>query len=461
MFEQVSVIFKLEEHLVSLARDHQGLAVILILILLIIGTNVVIAQAIELKKFIAGSWVRSRLFWIGAVAFIGAMLFLSVQIVGDLKESAEPVPKIVEDSTTAIGQPLRLQWTYQRPSSRFEIESSKNYSFSDDRKRQGYRNGNLLQVENVNDIRYWRVRAVDSDNRKLSGWSKPVQIANYDSSLIRIRKTGFVTVFMSDSINEAFFKFEMKDANSTLRGYDVAIANEVVRNLGSKLKIASPLNLTRIHVTWQELLSAPTDGRADMIISTITASSDREEKFGLKFSKPYYCTTQSIVSRSSLPAKPQVAQIIANRKIGAQSQTTSENLLKEFVSENPGVQSVTFKQTDDMISALMSGQIDYGFTDTPFARAAQKIFRGLEVRELIEPSDFPKAAKAEEREQKYAIAVRAGEDELIAAIDQIVDGMREHRLSELVAAAVRDFSSRGGPQDVVTKHSDPSNCRAD
>jgi ABC-type amino acid transport substrate-binding protein len=461
MFENVSVIFKLEEHLVSLAQANPAIAVILTFVLIVVGANVIVTQVLEFRKFLRGRWIHHWLAWVGLAAGLCAVLLLSINIVQSLKESTEPVPKIVEESTTVIGQPLRLQWTYQRPSSRFEIESSKDASFGQELKREGYRNGNLLQIESVNDTRYWRVRAVDSDNNKISGWSVPVRIAQYDSSLIRIQKTQFVSIYMSDSINEAFFKFEAKDANSTLKGYDVAIADEIVKNLNVKLGIAEPLGRTRIHVAWQELLSAPSSGRADMIISTITALTGREEKLGLKFSKPYYCTTQSLVYRSPMSSKLAVPQMIANKRVGAQSQTTSESLLKAFILEDQSVQSLPYKQTDDMIAALVNSQIDYGFTDTPFARAAQRSFRGLEIRELTDPIDFPNGAKPEQREEKYAIAVRAGESELINAINQIIDDMREGRLGELLEAAIRDFDSRSGRQTMsINKKNDPSDCRA-
>jgi ABC-type amino acid transport substrate-binding protein len=460
MFEQVSVIFKLEEHLLSLAKENPGLAVILIFALIVVGANVVISQIIEFRKLLRGGWLQHRAAWIALAAGLCVVLFLSFRIVDTLRESTEPVPKIVEDTTTVIGQPLRLQWTYQRPSSRFEVQSAKDASFTHDTRREGYRNGNLIQIASSNDTRYWRVRAVDPDNKKESGWSVPVRIAHYDSSLTRIQNTHFVTVYMSDSINEAFFKFEAKDANSTLKGYDVAIADEIVKNLNAKLRIAEPLHQARIHVAWQELLDAPGNGSADIIISTITAFAAREEKFGLKFSKPYYCTTYSLVSQSPQSAKLPLPQIVAGKRVGVQSETTSERLLADFMEEDKSVQSVPYKQTDDMIAALVNKKIDYGLTDTPFARAAQRSFRGLEVRELTDAADFPKLTKPESRQQRYAVAVRAGESELIGAIDQIIDDMREGRLAELRDAAVQEFNGRGGnPAIAVNKNGDPSDCR--
>ena len=463
MLDNVSVLFKLEEQLLALVKANPGLAVALVFVILLVGANIAVTQILEFRKYLHGQWLRRPLAWVGLAAGACVVLVLSTGIVRVLRESTEPVPALEEEPpTTFVGVPLRLQWSYVRQAPRFEIQSSKDASFAQEVRQEGYRNGSMIRVNGINASRYWRVRAVDSANAKMSGWSAPIKIDHYDSSLIRIQKTGLVSIYMSDSINEAFFKFEAKDVNSTLKGYDVAIADEITKNLGPKLGIKEPLKPVRLHVAWQDLLDAPASGKADIIISTITAFPEREAQFGLKFSRPYYCTTHSLVYRAPQKANLPVPQLIAGKRVGVQSKTTSEALLKEFIAENSAIQAVPFKQTDEVISALVGNKIDYGFTDTQFARAAQPSYQGVEVRELIDPADFPSATKPERRTQKYAIAVRAGETELIDAIDQIIDEMRKDRLGELLEAAVREFNVRlGRPAMSVGKQDDPSTCRTD
>jgi predicted tellurium resistance membrane protein TerC len=50
MFENVSVIFKLEEHLVSLAQANPAIAVILTFVLIVVGANVIVTQVLEFRK---------------------------------------------------------------------------------------------------------------------------------------------------------------------------------------------------------------------------------------------------------------------------------------------------------------------------------------------------------------------------------------------------------------------------
>ena len=83
--------------------------------------------------------------------------------------------------------------------------------------------------------------------------------------------------------------------------------------------------------------------------------------------------------------------MIANKRVGAQESTTSEKLLNQFILEDKSIKLVTEKQAADAGSDLVNNRIDYGITDTQFALAEQRKYPSpLEVRELINPEDFPK-----------------------------------------------------------------------
>jgi ABC-type amino acid transport substrate-binding protein len=459
----LEALLKGTEYFYVLARDYPILATIVFLGVLFIGANFIFSQIAEFKKIFQSQWIHSRIVKIGVPIAVCAAAILSWEVVQFTKESTEPVPKIDEKlPATFIGVPLQLQWTYQRPSSRFEIESSKNSTFSEDPKKEGYRNGSFIQKEHVNDTRYWRVRAVSFDNQKMSGWSSPIQIAHYDSSLLRIKKTHKIRVYMSDSLNEAFFKFEAKDVNSTVRGYDVAIMDEIVKKLPARLGIDRLLNNPTTYVAWEDLLSAPSTGLADVIISTITSTTEREGKFSIKFSEPYYCTTHSVVYRLPKLSQP-IPQMIANKRVGVQKETTSEKLLQQFVSENQTIRTVNEGQVAKLGVALRNNRIDYAITDTEFALAEQRKYpNSLEVRELISKEDFSKLTEPEDRVQKYAVAVRADEKDLIEAINQIIGEMRAKTLGALLEGAIKEFyTDRGDPRDapVIDATKDPSECR--
>jgi ABC-type amino acid transport substrate-binding protein len=461
MLDKLSTILKGQEYFIVLARDYPVIAAIVVLGVIAIGANLIFSQIAEFRKIFQSQWIHSRVAKIGLPVAVCVAAVLSWEVVQVAKESLEPIPNMVPTKTaTFIGQPISLQWVYERQSPRFEIQSSKNESFSQDVRTEVYGYGNFVQIEReVNDVRYWRVRAVNSDDEKMSGWSYPIRIAHYDSTLTRIKKTGYVNVYMSNSFNQSFFKFVAKDLRS-LRGYDVAVIREIVKRLAAQLGIDTPLSSGPIHVAWAKLLDAPTEGLADIIISTITAAPGREAEFKIRFSKPYYCTTYSVIYRSPRSAQP-IPQIIANKRVGAQESTTSEKLLNQFILEDKSIKPVTEKQAADAGSDLVNNRIDYGITDTQFALAEQKKYAApLEVRELIHPEDFPKGTAAEERVQKYAVAVRSEDTELIEAINKIIDEMRAKTLGELLDGAVKEFySDRPRDAPLIDKTKDPSECR--
>jgi ABC-type amino acid transport substrate-binding protein len=462
MLENLGTIFKAHEYFIVLVRDYPIFAAIAVLGVIVIGANLIFSQVAEFRKIFQSRWIHSRAAKIGLPVAFCAAAVLSWEVVQVAKESLEPIPNMEPAKTaTFIGRPIPLQWVYERPSSGFEIQSSKNESFNQDVRTEGYWSGNFVQIlREVNDVRFWRVRAVNSDNEKISGWSKPISIAHYDGTLTRIKKTGYVNVYMSDSFNQSFFKFAAKDLKSPPRGYDVAVIREIVKRLPARLGINAPLRYGPIYVTWTKLLNAPAENLADIIISTITAAPDRETEFKIQFSKPYYCTRYSVIHRPPRSAQP-IPQIIANKRVGAQKGTTGEKLLNQFILEDKSIKLVDEKQASDAGADLLDNRIDYGITDTEFALAEQRKYAvPLEVRELINPEDFPKGTKDEERVQKYAVAVRSGEPELIEAIDKIIDEMRAETLGALLEDAVKEFySDRPRDAPVIDRTKDPSECR--
>jgi ABC-type amino acid transport substrate-binding protein len=117
-----------------------------------------------------------------------------------------------------------------------------------------------------------------------------------------------------------------------------------------------------------------------------------------------------------------------------------------------------------MVEALANHVIDVGLTDTPFARAAQWDYGTdkLALKELSRPEDFPKELEPERRFERYAIAVRDGENELIDAIDKAIEQMREKKLAELLETAAEEFyATKGGATrnlPMFDRKQDPSNC---
>jgi ABC-type amino acid transport substrate-binding protein len=452
-----SSLLQIRDKLTALSSTNPAVATFLIFIMSFIGLNIVATQTIELQRKFLGEWRHNVGAWIGLAA--GALLagILSVGIVIDLRKAASPVPVMVVDTDTVIGRPLLLSWKYDSQGeeiAHFEVQGARGRSFQDI-ERTLYRSGRATLIKSINKKLYWRVRAVDENKAAIGNWSVPVRITQYDDSLERIKDTRSVSVYVSSALDQGFFEFE--DNQGNLKGYDLAVIQHIVENLGDRLQIAGPLAFNPVAVDWQTLLDAPKTGHADIIISAITALSAREDDYGIKFSKPYYCTTQSLIFKAGV-LKERIGNAIENKRIGVVSKTTSEDMIRKF----PGKFNV--KSYDDgvqMIADVAKGEVDFAMIDTPLAKGAELQYgrEKLNFKELIDDEDFPKAIGPERRQEKYAVAVRSGEQKLIGAVNGIIEEMRTQTLQQFLQTAMSDFYQTKKEQSApLDARADPSVC---
>jgi ABC-type amino acid transport substrate-binding protein len=449
-------LLQLRDKLTVLSSTNPVMATVLIFIMSFVGVSIVATQTIELQKKFLGEWRRNVFAWIGLAT--GALVagMSSVGIVLDLRRASSPVPVLLADTDTVIGLPLLLSWKYDsREESvvQFEVQGSTTRNFQEIYKTF-YRSGRATLVGSVNKKLYWRVRAVDERRAALGNWSQPVRITQYDDALKRIQDTRSVHVYVSNALNQGFFEFE--DDNGTLKGYDLAVIRHIVERLSDRLKIGGPLAFNPVAVDWQSLLDAPKRGRADIIVSAITALSTREDNHGIKFSRPYYCTTQSLIFRTKTLKEP-ISEAIENKRIGVVSKTTSEEMIRSFGK-------VTVRPYDDgeqMIADVAKGEVDFAMIDTPLAKGAQLQYgkEKLNFRELIDDKDFPEAVSQERRQEKYSVAVRSGEGKLIDAINEIIEEMRKEKLREFLQDAAAEFYQTKKEQSAPPDgRPDPSTC---
>lgn len=470
ILEQFGAFFQLQEQLTALSRTNPVLAGIVIFIIAIVVTNVIVTQAIELKNKFFGQWRPGALAWTGLGAGFCLAALISAGTVLNLRQTTASAPVLDKDLDIVVGRPLFLKWNYPNKNARFEIQSSEDPSFLAGVETYTA-DGEYLQAENINGKRFWRVREIDVSDQPASPWSQSIPIIQYETTFKRIQATRSVSVYTSNSINEGFFKFYVKKGGKQIpKGYDIAIIEEIVKRLPPLLGIEGPLKQDIKRVKWHELLAAPKSGRADVIISSITSFPQREDDFGIKFSAPYYCTTQSLIYRPPQSSKP-VLEMIERRKVGVQGQTTSQDIVKQFRKQLPDDKKFELKEDFDnagsMVDALMNHVIDVGMTDTPFARAAQwqNGTEKIALKELTKDEDFPKGTGPEQRFDRYAIAVRDGETRLIDAINKILDEMREEKLAQLLEKAVGEFyaTKDGEPRNLpmFDRKKDPSVCGAE
>ena len=411
-----------------------------------------------------------------ACAIIGGILAilaggLSFALWPHAKTAANTIPHWSFKGNLFVGQPIPLAWTYDQRGNAgdsgkaplpilFEIASAADTNFKSDNHVETYADGSHKFIGRVNATRYWRVRAVDGQSKApLSGCSDIAEITQYDSAFDRIKATRKILVYVSNAENQGFFKW-VNDRG--FQGFDISLA-KLIADSASKT-FGATIAPVLVPVPWGDLLRTPADGGADLLISSISKRDDRRGQFRIDFSDTYYCATQALMFRQGTPEGP-IRDMVAGKTIGVQESTTTEKLANDMAEGNM-FHVKGFDTTENLVSALLQYQVDFGLVDTPFAFVAQLQNRAgdrslLATKELT-TEDFPSNIPKQEQSEEYAVVVRQGEFELLSLVNQVIAAAkRDGSLVRLLDQAVRDYATAFGTSDDVEKAAErptPSDC---
>lgn len=461
--EQFGTLLKLREQLTTLSNDRPLVAGVLIFLMIIVATKIIVSQLIDFFRTF-GSWARRPVVVLPLILGLSVAGLASAGLVLDLRRNSQSVPIIEIDSDTVIGPTLNLRWKYDKTAPRYQVQSAVNKTFSIGAREEGYTDGVFIPKDHVNAARYWRVRAVGLDNAPSSDWSASILATQYDSSFNRISETGRLRVNVSNSHNQGAFKF-LK--GGVYAGYEIDLITEIVAALPQQLNLGRKVDFSPEPIPWANLLDAPQRGRADLIVATISARKDREEKHRLRFTQPYYCTTLSVVFRPSTRTRP-IREMLGGRSVAVQEGTTSEiyiEALNRDMKGNAPAKIIRQPESRSVIDLVVSGGADFAITDTPFASADQ-MARGahlIRLLELTSPDDFSDDTPFEGRVDYYAIGLRDTEQELLDAINKSIQSMRARRLGELIDEANKTYARHmqlSEAMEAIPNRPDPTVCPA-
>jgi ABC-type amino acid transport substrate-binding protein len=461
-------LWNLHDRFLKLVQEYPAIGTMLIVLvitgLLYTAYKTVASFANDLMRWLSAPRTAIGLFC-GAAAVTVFSAFLTHLIL----YYNEPAPAFTHHNKTPfVAEAAYLKWTYKPNETAdqflYQIEGADDAEFLSNKRVEAYTDVPFYPVVDfLNGVRHYHVRAVQFETKKpLSRWSEATRLEQYASAASRIRKTGIVTVFVSQSYDQGIFKF-VKDG--LYNGFDIKLMKAIVERLPRQLGMdeTSSLKVQIRSVKWDELLNSPSEGRADVIISSITSLQERVESNHIHFTEPYYCTTQSLVYRGK-KSFHEIKSALKSKTIGVQKGTTSELLLHALRTEAGGDSAFNitlFPEASGMLESLLSSasQIDFGFTDTPFAIAAalrNNTEESSPVQYLpLSAKDVPQKVEPVE---KYAIAVRFGEAKLLSAINTVLAELRRNGTADnLFKASVQEFAGTW-TDDLAANHSLPSEC---
>ena len=196
-------------------------------------------------------------------------------------------------------------------------------------------------------------------------------------------------------------------------GVDVEVCRAIAERLGKPLQI--------VNVDFDAVIASVVSGKADLAAAGLTVTEDR--KRSVDFSEPYLTTGIVIIYRKDKPVLSGAA--CKGKRVGVQGGTTSDEYVVNELHEEPE----RFRSDAEAVVALKGGRCDVVICDQILARNCIRGMPELALSDLITT-------------ESYAIAVRKGRSDLLAAVNATLrelksDGRLDRWLGEYIAEADR------------------------
>ncbi|MCD7885090.1 MAG: transporter substrate-binding domain-containing protein [Lachnospiraceae bacterium] len=231
-------------------------------------------------------------------------------------------------------------------------------------------------------------------------------LADDQSALDRILEDGKIVM----ATDAAWPPFEFMEGENVI-GVDVAIAQDIADGLGVELEV--------INVAFDSLSLYLENGEADIAIAAITVTEDRAE--AMEFSDTYCESSQYIVVRED-DDNVETIEDLAGYAIGVHLGTTGDFLASDEVDmgvlAGTGASVLQYKDLTVAALGLNAGDVQAIVCDKLLAENLCVVNEGLKCFEAV-------YADGTSTQEEYAIAAAKGETELIEAINEIIDPLKE------------------------------------
>lgn len=216
-----------------------------------------------------------------------------------------------------------------------------------------------------------------------------------------------------------------KDGSDKIVGFDVAIGQEIAKDLGVQLEIKD--------MKFDGLLAALDSGNVDIVLAGMTPTDERKQS--TDFSEIYYRAEQGVIVRAADAAKYVSADSLAKAVIGAQKGAIQVGIAKKDIkkmadtkADNPEVKELG--KVADLVLELKNKKIDAIVVETEVAKAYASANPDLAVAPFVFPDS----------EGGSAVAVKKGNKALLDAVNATLARLqKENAIDGFVTAAKADM----------------------
>jgi polar amino acid transport system substrate-binding protein/arginine/ornithine transport system substrate-binding protein len=169
-------------------------------------------------------------------------------------------------------------------------------------------------------------------------------------------------------VEGAYPPFSWKEADGTLKGFDIDFAHEVCKRLDRECKL--------VEQEWDGMIPALLAKKFDTIIASMSITEERKKK--VDFTVKYYNTPAKLVAKKN-PGFEGTAAGLNGKRLGVQRATTHQCSAEKLY---PGAELVLYATQDEVWQDLASGRLDAQLSDSLQA------FEGFLVLDVGQDFDF-------------------------------------------------------------------------
>lgn len=209
----------------------------------------------------------------------------------------------------------------------------------------------------------------------------------------------------------------MEDGEDKIVGFDIAIAEEIAKDLGVELEISD--------MDFDAILSSVATGVADVGIAGINPDPERDKT--VDFSDIYFTSSYTVLINEADLDKIKTQEDLNGLSLGVQIGTVQEGLAHDEVE---GANVVALPKVTELVMQLQTGMVDALILEVPVATSYVSQNEGLA---MVEDIDFAGA----DIEGGSAAIVTEGETALLEEINKTIQRLiDEGKIDEFYAEAV-------------------------
>lgn len=198
--------------------------------------------------------------------------------------------------------------------------------------------------------------------------------------------------------NAEFEPFEYMD-NNKIFGIDVEIAQAIAKDMGVELEISN--------MNFDSVVASVSTGKTDCAIAGLTKNAEREK--AVDFSNDYFDAGQVIIVKGDDTAV-KTKDDLKGKKIAVQKGTTGDD---EAVKITGDKNISRFNASTDAVSELKNGKVSAVIIDSMTAKS------------FLKKNTDIKLAGEKLTSEKYCIAVRKGNTELVNKINASLKKLKD------------------------------------